>query len=236
MCSDILLTNLLWVAIQYLLALSNFTLAHWVLARFYWVSGGFLSTVRVDERWNLELNWTRLNRHFDKEKNGRLNHQEFKSCLRALGYDLPMVEEGQVDPEFEQIVDIVDPNRDGYVSLQEYMAFMISKETENVQSSEEIENAFRAITNSERPYVTKEELYAVSPTPLTPLPPSSVVLPSYSFSFYEWLWKQLRSVHSATLRGIKVHRNGCSKSSIFHISFHFIRSSSKVELVSSCSE
>jgi hypothetical protein len=56
----------------------------------------------------------------------------------------------------------VDPNRDGYVSLQEYMAFMISKETENVQSSEEIENAFRAITSGERPYVTKEELYAVS--------------------------------------------------------------------------
>lgn len=42
------------------------------------------------------------------------------------------------------------------------MAFMISKETENVQSSEEIENAFRAITASDRPYVTKEELYAVS--------------------------------------------------------------------------
>lgn len=56
----------------------------------------------------------------------------------------------------------MDPNRDGYVSLQEYMAFMISKETENVQSSEEIENAFRAITAADRPYVTKEELYAVS--------------------------------------------------------------------------
>lgn len=60
------------------------------------------------------------------------------------------------------VLDIVDPNRDGYVSLQEYMAFMISKETENVQSSEEIENAFRAITAADRPYVTKEELYAVS--------------------------------------------------------------------------
>lgn len=60
------------------------------------------------------------------------------------------------------LLDIVDPNRDGYVSLQEYMAFMISKETENVQSSEEIENAFRAITAADRPYVTKEELYAVS--------------------------------------------------------------------------
>jgi len=98
-------------------------------------------------------------KHFDKDKSGKLNQQEFKSCLRALGYDLPMVEEGQPDPEFEEILNVVDPNRDGYVSLQEYIAFMISKETENVQSYEEIENAFRAITASERPYVTKDELY-----------------------------------------------------------------------------
>lgn len=101
-------------------------------------------------------------KHFDKDKSGKLNHQEFKSCLRALGYDLPMVEEGQSDPEFDAILEVVDPNRDGHVSLQEYIAFMISKETENVQSHEEIENAFRAITASERPYVTKDELYSVS--------------------------------------------------------------------------
>lgn len=43
-------------------------------------------------------------KHFDKDKSGKLNHQEFKSCLRALGYDLPMVEEGQPDPEFEDIL------------------------------------------------------------------------------------------------------------------------------------
>merc|ERR1711899_527462 len=97
-------------------------------------------------------------RHFDKDKSGRLDHNEFKSCLRALGYDLPMVEEGQPEPEFEAILDSVDLNRDGVVSLQDYMAFMISKETENVQSSEEIENAFRAITQ-EREYVTRSELY-----------------------------------------------------------------------------
>ncbi|XP_033762980.1 spectrin alpha chain-like [Pecten maximus] len=73
-------------------------------------------------------------KHFDKDKSGMLDHQEFKSCLRALGYDLPVVEEGEVDPEFQAILDMVDPNRDGQVSLQEYMAFMISRETENVQS------------------------------------------------------------------------------------------------------
>ncbi|XP_066466623.1 spectrin alpha chain, non-erythrocytic 1 isoform X2 [Tiliqua scincoides] len=98
-------------------------------------------------------------KHFDKDKSGRLNHQEFKSCLRSLGYDLPMVEEGGPDPEFEAILDTVDPNRDGHVSLQEYMAFMISRETENVKSSEEIESAFRALSSEGKPYVTKEELY-----------------------------------------------------------------------------
>jgi hypothetical protein len=37
--------------------------------------------------------------------------------------------------------------RDRFMTLQSYMAFMISKETENVQSSEEIEMAFRTITS-----------------------------------------------------------------------------------------
>uniref|UniRef100_A0A3Q2P1P6 EF-hand Ca insensitive domain-containing protein n=1 Tax=Fundulus heteroclitus TaxID=8078 RepID=A0A3Q2P1P6_FUNHE len=53
----------------------------------------------------------------------------------------------------------VDPGPDGNVSLQEYMAFMISRETENVKSSEEIESAFRALSAENKPYVTKEELY-----------------------------------------------------------------------------
>ena len=42
------------------------------------------------------------------------------------------------------------------------MTFMISRETENVDSAQEVEEAFQAITaGGERPYVTKEELYQV---------------------------------------------------------------------------
>lgn len=52
--------------------------------------------------------------------------------------------------------------RDGFVSLQEYMAFMISRETENVQSSQDVEAAFRALTSAEKQYITAQELYAVS--------------------------------------------------------------------------
>lgn len=55
--------------------------------------------------------FTMMFKHFDKDKSGKLDHHEFKSCLRALGYDLPMVEEGQIDPEFQAILDSVDPNR-----------------------------------------------------------------------------------------------------------------------------
>lgn len=102
-------------------------------------------------------------KHFDREKSGRLDHEQFKSCLRALGYDLPVVEPGARDNIFENILDIVDPNRDGFVNLQDYMAFMISRETDNISSVADVINAFKALTeNGERPYITKEELYAVN--------------------------------------------------------------------------
>ena len=54
---------------------------------------------------------TILCRHFDKDRSGKLEHQEFKSCLRSLGYDIALVESGETDPEFEAILDQVDPNR-----------------------------------------------------------------------------------------------------------------------------
>ena len=102
-------------------------------------------------------------KHFDREKTGKLDHDQFKSCLRALGYDLPMVEEGQRDEAFESILDGVDPNRDGFVNLQDYMSFMISKETDNISSVSDVINAFRALTeNGERPYITRDEITSVS--------------------------------------------------------------------------
>lgn len=104
--------------------------------------------------------FTIMFKHFDKDKTGYLDHQEFKSCLRSLGYDLSIVEEGEEDPEFQSILRTVDPNGDGVVSMGEYMAFMISRETENVGSSQEVINAFKALTEGgKRLYVTEAELY-----------------------------------------------------------------------------
>ncbi len=45
------------------------------------------------------------------------------------------------------------------------MSFMISRETENVQSLSEVVSAFRAITaNGDRAYVTEDEIYQVCAT------------------------------------------------------------------------
>ena len=48
------------------------------------------------------------------------------------------------------------------MSLQEYMNFMMSRETENVQSAAEVEIAFKALSRDGKLYVTKDELYQVS--------------------------------------------------------------------------
>ena len=53
--------------------------------------------------------------------------------------------------------------RNGYITLEDYMSFMISRETENIQSLSEVEGAFRAITaNGDKPYVTKDEIFQVT--------------------------------------------------------------------------
>ena len=97
-------------------------------------------------------------KHFDKNKSGKLDHDEFKSCLMALGYEFQ-----QNDARFEEILDKIDPNRDGQISLTEYMALMISRETENISSISDVIAAFKALTeSSDRPYITREELAAVS--------------------------------------------------------------------------
>jgi len=101
-----------------------------------------------------------LFKHFDKDKSGKLSHQELKSCLRAHGYNINVAEEGEVDPEFEAILNKVDPNRDGQVTLQSFITFIIERETENVQSAEDVLNAFKALTSSEKPYITSNELYS----------------------------------------------------------------------------
>ena len=59
-------------------------------------------------------------KQFDKET-GHLHQDSFKSCLKALGFELPVVkaDDGADDErEFESFLDAVDPNREDKITLQ----------------------------------------------------------------------------------------------------------------------
>lgn len=51
-------------------------------------------------------------------------------------------------------------HRKGYVSLENYTSFLIDKESENIKSSDEIENAFQALAEG-KTYITKEDMKQV---------------------------------------------------------------------------
>uniref|UniRef100_A0A8C9UTX8 Spectrin alpha chain, erythrocytic 1 n=2 Tax=Marmotini TaxID=337730 RepID=A0A8C9UTX8_SPEDA len=112
-------------------------------------------TIGVSEETLKEFSTTY--KHFDENLTGRLTHKEFRSCLRGLNYYLPMVEEDEPEPKFEKFLDAVDPGRKGYVSLEDYTSFLIDKESENIKTSDEIENAFQSLAEG-KAYITKEDL------------------------------------------------------------------------------
>ncbi|XP_053523981.1 spectrin alpha chain, erythrocytic 1 isoform X2 [Artibeus jamaicensis] len=112
-------------------------------------------TIGVSEETLKEFSTTY--KHFDENLTGHLSHKDFRSCLRGLNYYLPMVEEGESEPKFEKFLDVVDPGRKGYVSLEDYTSFLIDKESENIKSSGEIENAFQALAEG-KAYITKEDM------------------------------------------------------------------------------
>ncbi|KAL3085952.1 hypothetical protein niasHS_008994 [Heterodera schachtii] len=64
-----------------------------------------------------------LFRFFDYDKNGQLPHHEFKRSLWALGR-LPFYDE---QPKFERILNVVDPNRDGFVTRRAFMAYLVNE-------------------------------------------------------------------------------------------------------------
>ncbi|KAI0981312.1 hypothetical protein GJ496_007485 [Pomphorhynchus laevis] len=104
-------------------------------------------------------------KHFDKDHTGKLDHVQFKSCLRALGYDFSGTSPADgIDIEYERILDQVDFDRTGFVNQKAYIDFMIAQETEHIQSVSDLVVAFKVLTeHGHRSYITKEELAANLP-------------------------------------------------------------------------
>ncbi|KAM4771390.1 alpha-actinin-2 [Rhinophrynus dorsalis] len=87
--------------------------------------------------------------HFDKKKNGLMDHDDFRACLISMGYDLG-------EAEFARIMVLVDPNGTGTVSFQSFIDFM-TRETAETDTSEQVIAAFRILAG-EKPYILPEEL------------------------------------------------------------------------------
>ena len=82
--------------------------------------------------------------HFDKNRTGRLNPDELKSCLISLGYNIRNDRQGE--NEFRRIMTLVDPNSTGYVSFDAFLDFM-TRESTDTDTAEQIIDSFRILAN-----------------------------------------------------------------------------------------
>jgi len=90
-----------------------------------------------------QLNEFRMSfNHFDKNRTGRLNPDEFKSCLVSLGYNIRSDRQG--DADFRRIMLIVDPNSTGYVAFDTFLDFMTRESTDS-DTAEQIIDSFRIL-------------------------------------------------------------------------------------------
>ncbi|KAM9212773.1 alpha-actinin-2 isoform 1-T1 [Dugong dugon] len=87
--------------------------------------------------------------HFDRRKNGLMDHEDFRACLISMGYDLG-------EAEFARIMTLVDPNGQGTVTFQSFIDFM-TRETADTDTAEQVIASFRILA-SEKPYILAEEL------------------------------------------------------------------------------
>ncbi|XP_069090583.1 alpha-actinin-2 [Pleurodeles waltl] len=87
--------------------------------------------------------------HFDRKKNGLMDHDDFRACLISMGYDLG-------EAEFARIMILVDPNGTGTVSFQSFIDFM-TRETADTDTAEQVIASFRILA-ADKPYILAEEL------------------------------------------------------------------------------
>ncbi|XP_027960318.1 alpha-actinin-2 isoform X4 [Eumetopias jubatus] len=92
--------------------------------------------------------------HFDRRKNGLMDHDDFRACLISMGYDL--VRQPQGEAEFARIMTLVDPNGQGTVTFQSFIDFM-TRETADTDTAEQVIASFRILA-SDKPYILAEEL------------------------------------------------------------------------------
>ncbi|VDP81440.1 unnamed protein product [Echinostoma caproni] len=81
--------------------------------------------------------------HFDKDRTGRLEPNEFKACLVSLGHKFSDDKRGG-ETDFSRIMQQVDPGRKGYVTFEGFLNFM-TRESADQDTAEQIIQSFKAL-------------------------------------------------------------------------------------------
>merc|ERR1712106_972479 len=111
--------------------------------------------------------------HFDKNRTGKLNPDEFKSCLISLGYSIGKDKQGDID--FQRICGIVDPNSTGFIMFDAFLDFM-TRENVDSDTAEQVIDSFRILAG-DKAFILPEELQRE-------LPPEALDYMSFSTSLY----------------------------------------------------
>jgi len=114
-------------------------------------SGTGLSTAQITE-------FKECFKHFDKDEDHLLNRLELGACLKSLGEDVDLKQEGG---KLDQIMTAIDQDGDGKANFEEFASYMerISSGTDTPDS---IKHAFKTLAG-DKEYVTEADLRAVLP-------------------------------------------------------------------------
>ncbi|XP_074118588.1 alpha-actinin-2 isoform X3 [Sminthopsis crassicaudata] len=89
--------------------------------------------------------------HFDRRKNGLMDHEDFRACLISMGYDLG-------EAEFARIMTLVDPNGQGTVTFQSFIDFM-TRETADTDTAEQVIASFRILASDKVSSCSPDRIY-----------------------------------------------------------------------------
>jgi hypothetical protein len=85
-------------------------------------------------------------KHFEVQRVSKLDHQKFIFCLRAFGYDIPIIKKGERNVIVERILDKVGLNRTGYVNVHVCFHFMVSYETNYLSCNSDLIKSFKNLS------------------------------------------------------------------------------------------
>lgn len=97
---------------------------------------------------NERLNQLRISfNQFDEYRTGRLNANQFKSCLLSFGYNFIENNEQTFGSDFQRIMNISDPNNTGFVTFVSFLDFVV-KENSYKDYLEDIIQSFRILSSN----------------------------------------------------------------------------------------